>query len=179
MVVEALAAAEGIRIRSRECQSRVGRGRIGEVPVLLALPQTYMNASGEAVSALCKKNGIDPQGVCVVSDDIDLPLGTLRLRAQGSAGGQKGIASIISVLGTSEFPRLRIGIRGERYSRERDLADYVLEPFSKGEREIFEDATGRAVEALRIWLADGIDAAMRMTGANSKPSSPAPASEPD
>jgi PTH1 family peptidyl-tRNA hydrolase len=179
-VVEALAAAEGIRIRSRECQSRVGRGRIGSVPVLLALPQTFMNASGEAVLALCKKNGIDPEEVCVVSDDIDLPLGTLRMRARGSAGGQKGIASIISALGTSEFPRLRVGIRGESYSRERDLADYVLEPFAGGEREVFEDATGRAVETLRVWLADGIDAAMReMTSANSKPSSPAPASEPD
>ncbi|MEO8189973.1 MAG: aminoacyl-tRNA hydrolase [Acidobacteriota bacterium] len=176
-VVEALAAAEGIRIRSRECQSRVGRGNVGGTPVLLALPQTYMNASGEAVSALCKKNGIDPSEVCVVSDDIDLPLGNLRMRARGSAGGQKGIASIVSALGTSDFPRLRLGIRGQRYSRERDLGDYVLEPFAKGERAIFEDAIGRAVEALLIWLTEGIDAAMR--SANPKPSSPAPASEPD
>ncbi|MCA1610606.1 MAG: aminoacyl-tRNA hydrolase [Acidobacteria bacterium] len=144
-VVEALAAQEGIRIRSRQCRSRVGRGNVEGSPVLLALPQTYMNASGEAVSALCKKN--------------------------------KGIASIVSALGTSDFPRLRVGIRGERYSRERDLGDYVLEPFAKGERAIFEDAIGRAVEALRVWLAEGIDAAMR--SANPKPSSPAPASEPD
>ena len=178
--MEALAGQEGIRIRSREAQARVGRGRIGEMPVLLALPHTYMNASGEAVSALCKKNGIDPSEVCVVSDDIDLPLGTLRMRARGSAGGQKGIASIISALGTSDFPRLRVGIRGERYSRERELADYVLEPFAKGESALFEDAIGRAVDALRIWLAEGIDAAMRETNsANPKPSSPAPASEPD
>jgi PTH1 family peptidyl-tRNA hydrolase len=175
--VEALAAAEGIRIRSREARSRVGRGNIEGTPVLLALPQTYMNASGEAVSALCKKNGIDPSEVCVVSDDIDLPLGTLRMRARGSAGGQKGIASIVSALGTNDFPRLRIGIRGERYSRDRDLADYVLEPFAKGERKVFDDAIGRAVEALRIWLADGIAAAMR--SANPKPSSPGPASDPD
>jgi PTH1 family peptidyl-tRNA hydrolase len=176
-VVEALAAEEGIRIRSREAHSKVGRGSIEGETVLLALPQTYMNASGEAVSALCKKNGIDPSDVCVVSDDIDLPLGTLRLRARGSAGGQKGIASIISALGTNEFPRLRIGIRGDLYSRERDLADYVLEPFQRGEREAFEDAVGRAVAALRIWLDGGIDAAMK--SANRKPSSPAPASGPD
>jgi PTH1 family peptidyl-tRNA hydrolase len=176
-VVESLAKQAGIRIRSREAQARVGRGRIGEIPVLLALPHTYMNASGEAVSALCKKNGIEPSEVCVVSDDIDLPLGTLRMRARGSAGGQKGIKSIISALGTNEFPRLRVGIRGERYSRERDLADYVLEPFGKGEEAIFEEAIGRAVDTLRIWLADGIDAAMR--SANPKPSSPAPASGPD
>lgn len=136
-----------------------------------------MNASGEAVRALCEKNGIEPSRLCVVFDDIDLPLGTLRMRARGSAGGQKGIASILSHLGTSEFPRLRVGIRGEHYSRERDLADYVLEPFAKGERELFEDAIGRAVEALRIWLTDGIDAAMRR--ANAKPSSPGPASDSD
>lgn len=162
-------------------RSRVGRGKVAGVPVLLALPQTYMNASGEAVSALCKKNGIDdPRKVCVVSDDIDLPLGTLRMRARGSAGGQKGIASIISALGTSDFPRLRIGIRGERYSRERELADYVLEPFGRDETKIFEDVVVRAVAALSIWLSEGIDAAMRKTNsASSKPSSPAPASEPD
>lgn len=175
--MEALAEQEGIRIRSREAQSRVGRGRIAGEPVVLALPQTYMNASGEAVSALCNKNGIEPSEVCVVSDDIDLPLGILRMRARGSAGGQKGIKSVISALGTSEFPRLRIGIRGERYTRERDLADYVLEPFAKGEREVFEDAIGRAKDALRIWITEGIDAAMR--SANPKPSSPDPASGPD
>jgi PTH1 family peptidyl-tRNA hydrolase len=170
--VEALAAEEGIRIRSRECSSRVGRGRVGEEPVLLALPQTYMNASGEAVSALCKKYSVEPPELCVVVDDIDLPLGTLRLRARGSAGGQKGLRSVTAHLGTTEFPRLRMGIRGERYSRERDLADYVLEPFAKAERETFEESIGRAVEALRLWLTQGIDAAMRR--ANYSPSSPGP-----
>ena len=129
-----------------------------------------MNASGEAVAALCKKNGIDPSDLCVVFDDIDLPLGTLRMRARGSAGGQKGMASIIASLGTTEIPRLRVGIRGDHYSRERDLGDYVLEPLSRGERERFEDAVAGAVAALRLWLAQGIDAAMKR--ANSKPSSP-------
>ncbi|MGH9367878.1 MAG: aminoacyl-tRNA hydrolase, partial [Thermoanaerobaculia bacterium] len=95
-VVESLAARERIRIRSRESGARVGRGSIEGTPVLLALPQTYMNASGEAVRALCQKNGIDPSDLCVVSDDIDLPLGTMRMRPRGSAGGQKGLASIIS-----------------------------------------------------------------------------------
>lgn len=169
-MVEALAAEEGIRIRSRECASRVGRGRVGQTPVLLALPQTYMNASGEAVRALCKKHRVDPSGLCVVVDDIDLPLGTLRLRARGSAGGQKGLRSVIGHLATTEFPRLRVGIRGERYSRERDLADYVLEPFAKAERERFDESVELAVEALRLWLTHGIDAAMRRS--NVKPSSP-------
>jgi PTH1 family peptidyl-tRNA hydrolase len=136
-----------------------------------------MNASGEAVLDLCKKNGIEPSDLCVVSDDIDLPLGTLRMRPRGSAGGQKGMLSIIRHLGRSDFPRLRVGVRGQRYSRERDLGEYVLEPFSRAEREPFEDAVARAVEALRIWISDGIDAAMR--SANGQPSSPDGTSRPD
>ncbi len=169
-MVERLAEEEGIRIRSRECSSRVGRGRIGEDAVLLALPQTYMNASGEAVRALCQKHSVDPEWLCVVVDEIALPLGTLRMRSRGSAGGHNGLKSVIAHLGTTDFPRLRVGVRGERYTRERDLADYVLEPFAKGERETFEDSVGRAVEALRTWLTQGIDAAMRR--ANHSPSSP-------
>jgi len=138
--------------------------------VLLALPQTYMNASGEAVSALCHKYDVEPGDLCVVVDEIDLPLGALRLRRSGSGGTQKGLRSVVSHLGTTEFPRLRVGIRGERYSRERDLADYVLEPVAKAEREAYAGAVDRAVEALRIWLTQGIDAAMRR--ANEQPSSP-------
>ena len=177
-VLERLAKEEGIGIRSRECQARVGRGSIGGERVLLALPQTYMNASGEAVSALCQKNGIDPSDLCVVFDDIDLPLGSLRMRARGSAGGHKGMASIISHLGTSEIARLRVGVRGDHYVKgTRALGDYVLEPFGKEERDSFDEAVARAVDALRLWLSDGIDSAMRK--ANVKPSSPGPASDPD
>ena len=139
--------------------------------MLLALPQTYMNASGEAVRALCKKHGVDPSELCVVVDDIDLPLGTLRMRAQGSAGGQKGMPighraprhHRVSAPARGH-PRAS-GTRGNATS-----ADYVLEPFAKGERAQFEDSVGRAVEALRLWLTHGIDAAMRR--ANVLPSSP-------
>ncbi len=136
-----------------------------------------MNASGEAVLALCKNSGIEPSDLCVVYDEIDLPLGTLRMRPQGSAAGQKGMLSIIRHLGTVDFPRLRVGVRGERYTRERDLGDYVLEPFAVAERADFEEAVGRAVEALRIWVSEGIEAAMR--SANVQPSSPGGASHSD
>ena len=176
-MVESLAAREGIRIRSRESGARVGRGSIGGTPVLLAIPQTYMNASGEAVHALCQKNGIDPSRICVAYDEIDLPLGVLRIRPRGSAAGHNGMRSIIGRLGTSDFPRLRVGVRGDRYSRQRELADYVLEPFSRSEREMFEESVERAVEVLRIWITSGIEAAMR--SAKAKPSSPGPASDPD
>lgn len=169
-VVERLAAEEGIRIRSREGKSRVGRGSVAGGSVMLALPQTYMNASGEAVRALCEKNGIGLDELCVVFDDIDLPLGVLRMRVRGSAGGQKGMASIIGQIGTTDFARLRVGVRGDRYTRERTLADYVLEPFGRSERALLDTALDRAVETLRIWMSDGIDAAMRH--ANQKPSSP-------
>jgi PTH1 family peptidyl-tRNA hydrolase len=175
-VVERLAKEEGISLRSRQAQSRVGRGKIAGVPALLALPQTYMNASGSAVSALCQKNGVDPADLCVVVDEIALPLGALRLRARGSAGGHRGLQSIIAGIGP-EFPRLRVGIRGTRYSVEDDLADYVLAPFARGEREMYEQAVTLAVEALRLWLTSGIDAAMRR--ANVRLSSPGGASHPD
>jgi PTH1 family peptidyl-tRNA hydrolase len=166
-VVESLASQEGIKLRSRESLSRVGRGTIEGVRVLLALPQTLMNASGEAVNALCNSNDIDPRDVCVVFDEVALPVGTLRMRARGSAGGHNGMTSVISSLGTTEIPRLRLGVRGERYSRRRDLADYVLEPFAKEDREPFEQAVKRAVEILHLWLLNGIDVAMKRANTKS------------
>lgn len=175
--MESFASENGIRIRRGGSLSQIGRGRIAGQSVLLALPQTYMNASGEAVAALCQKYDIEPSALCVVFDDIDLPLGALRMRARGSAGGQKGVASIIAALGTQGFPRLRVGVRGELYSRERDLGDYVLDRFRKEERPEFEGTIDRAVEALGIWLTEGIDAAMRY--ANQRVSSPGSASDPD
>ena len=165
--MELLASEEGIKLRSRESLSRVGRGTVEGKRVLLALPQTLMNASGEAVNALCKSNDIDPRDVCVVFDEVALPVGALRMRARGSAGGHNGMASVISSLGTTEIPRLRLGVRGERYSRRRDLADYVLEPFAKEDREPFEQAVERAVEVLHIWLSNGIDAAMKRANTRS------------
>ena len=154
----------------------MGRGTIEGQSVLLALPQTYMNASGEAVSALCQSNGIDPSSVCVVFDEVDLPLGVLRIRPRGSGGTHNGMRSVVARVGT-EIPRLRVGVRGEHYSRERDLADYVLEPVARSEREAFEESVARAGDVLRVWLSDGIDAAMRI--ANNNPSSPGGASRPD
>jgi PTH1 family peptidyl-tRNA hydrolase len=137
-----------------------------------------MNASGEAVSALCQKNGIDVQDLCVVLDEIELPLGTLRMRRMGSAGGHNGLSSVIAQLGRSDFPRLRVGVRGERYRKgTHDLADYVLDRFPRGEAPQVEDAVARAVETLRIWVTEDIDSAMRF--ANAKTSSPGPASDPD
>ena len=167
-VVDRLAREIGVPVKRLECRALTGRGRIGEAPVVLAKPVTYMNASGEAIAALLTKLKLAPDALLVVSDEIDLPLGTLRLKPRGSAAGQKGLKSIEARLGTREFARLRIGIRGERYSRERELADYVLDRFSKAEKIVIGAALDRAAEAVRTWVTDGIDAAMNRFNALSE-----------
>ena len=156
--MERLAGREGIRIRSRESGSRVGRGSVGGRRVLLALPQTYMNASGEAVLALCQSNGIGPSEICVVSDDIDLPLGTLRMRPRGSAGGQKGLEDIIRRLGSQQVPRLRIGIGPPREGW--DVADFVLSRFEAEEVAVIDEVILTAADATETWVSLGMDACM-------------------
>jgi PTH1 family peptidyl-tRNA hydrolase len=159
-VVDRLAQGAGISVKRRECGALTGRGRIGGAPVLLAKPLTFMNASGEAVSALCKKTGVELEKLLVVLDDIDLPLGTLRLKPRGSSGGQKGLRSVEENLETREFARLRVGVRGPHYSRRRDLSDYVLDRFSRTERRKMDETIERAAEVVRAWLATGIHEAM-------------------
>lgn len=167
-VVDRLAREIGVSVKRLECRALTGRGRIGEEPVVLAKPVTYMNASGEAITGLLTKLKLEPDALLVVSDEIDLPLGTLRLKPRGASAGQKGLKSIEACLGTREFARLRIGIRGERYSRERELADYVLDRFSKAEKTVIDAALDRAAEAVRTWVTDGIDAAMNRFNALSE-----------
>lgn len=167
-VVDRLAREAGVAVKRVECRALVGRGRIGGEPVMLAKPITYMNASGEAVAGLLTKLKLEPDGLLVVADEIDLPLGVLRMKPRGSSAGQKGLKSIEACLGSREFARLRIGIRGERYSREHELGDYVLDRFSKAEKEIVDAALDRAAEAVRTWVVSGIDAAMNRFNALSE-----------
>ena len=167
-VVDRLAREAGIYLKRVECRALVGRGKIGDEPLMLAKPITYMNASGEAVTGLLTKLKLEPGGLLVVADEIDLPLGVLRLKARGSSAGQKGLKSIEACLGTREFARLRIGIRGERYSRERELGDYVLDRFARSER----DAGRRRARSRRRSRPDvvvsGIDTAMNRFNALSE-----------
>ncbi len=142
--------------------------------VLLAKPMTYMNASGEAVAALASFYKIAPSDILVVHDDLDLPLGRIRLRPGGSAGGQKGVASIIKRLGTDEFHRLRIGISrpgalGSDAPPSLDPADYVLQPFSAAQEAEMVFARQRAADAIEVWLAQGIVAAMNQFNAGTTP----------
>jgi PTH1 family peptidyl-tRNA hydrolase len=128
--------------------------------VLVARPQCYMNLSGESVKGLLVKHGVPIDRFIVVSDDTALPLGRLRLRRNGSSGGQQGLQSIIDTLGTSDFARLRVGVRGEHFSPGEDQADYVLSRFSKAERPVIDEAIGAAAEALETFVREGIDTAM-------------------
>jgi peptidyl-tRNA hydrolase, PTH1 family len=160
MLVDLLAAQARCQVKRSECRALVGQTVLEGRRVELVKPQTYMNLSGESVACLLKKReGLRPASdLLVVSDDIALPFGTMRLRPSGSSGGQKGLKNIIGALGTEEFMRLRIGIRPEHPVS--DTAAFVLERFPRGQRAAVEQVLERASEALRVVLGDGIDKAM-------------------
>lgn len=139
--------------------------RFGVDPVLLAKPLTYMNRSGDAVSALARYYGIEPADLLVVYDDIDLPFMKLRARARGSAGTHNGMRSVVERLGTLEFPRLRLGV-GRGDSR-RDLADHVLAKFEPDEQSDLEGFITRAADAAEMFAADGILKVMNVYNAES------------
>ena len=160
MLIDKLAAGAGVAVKRSECRSLVGNALIENERVVLAKPQTYMNLSGEAVVCLNQKHESGAGSLIIISDDLALPFGSIRLRERGSAGGHNGLKSIIGALGTNEFARLRIGIQPEH-----PLSDgkrFVLDEFSKTERESLPEILERAAEALRSVLRDGIGKAMSL-----------------
>ncbi|MBI3967956.1 MAG: aminoacyl-tRNA hydrolase [Chloroflexi bacterium] len=158
LCVDALARAHGLRFVERRFDAELARGTITGEPVVLAKPQTFMNLSGRAVRPLLNWYKLDPKDLLIVADDLDLEFGRLRLRPRGSAGGQRGIESIIAALGTQEVSRLRIGIG--RPPPKWDPADYVLLPLTPSERAEFDKAVERAAAAVECWIERGVDAAM-------------------
>lgn len=164
--VNHLARQCGIQLNRRKGRSRVGVGRVEGKEVVLAKPATYMNLSGEAVKLLMQQYDVPIAGLVVAHDDMDLPLGKLRLRQGASAGGHRGAASIIAALGTQDFVRLRIGIGrpegtdGRRGAGGDDVVGYVLGDFTRADREVVEGAIDRAVEAIRCLLTEGLTVAM-------------------
>ncbi len=155
--VESLARAHGLRFEQTRFKTSLAMGRIAGARVVLARPLTYMNLCGGAISSLVRWQRLGLDDLLVVYDDLDLPLGLVRLRASGGSGGHKGMASIIQALGTREFPRLRIGIGR---SLEDDPADYVLHRFTYDEMIVMEPAYARALRAIERYLPRGIETAM-------------------
>jgi PTH1 family peptidyl-tRNA hydrolase len=136
MLIDVLAAETGSLVKREECRSLVGRSGLENQRVELAKPQTYMNLSGEAVSCLLKKEQRSVEKLIVISDDLALPFGTIRIRPKGTHGGHNGLRSIIDCLGTQDFIRLRIGIMPEHPIA--NTKNFVLENFSKAESETVE-----------------------------------------
>lgn len=137
-----------------------GKGYIEGEKVVLAQPQTYMNLSGESVRELVDFYKVNPEEVIIIYDDISLAAGQLRLRAKGSAGGHNGIKSIISHLGTQEFPRIKVGV-GDK-PKGWDLADYVLSRFNDDEQPLIREAIKDASDAVKTILKDGLEPAMNI-----------------
>lgn len=156
-------------------KSMIGKGRIGDRKVILVKPMTYMNLSGEAVQEIVHYYKADPsRDLVVISDDIDLETGHLRIRKKGSAGSHNGLKNIVQHLGTGDFPRIRIGV-GAKPDPSFDLADYVLGHFTSEEKKVMEEAVGKAAEAVACMVSDGVDIAMNRdnTPKNRKKKTPA------
>ncbi|MBI4550152.1 MAG: aminoacyl-tRNA hydrolase [Candidatus Omnitrophica bacterium] len=159
-VVDRLAADEGAAGQKKSCSSRWAEIRRGGRFFVVAKPLTFMNRSGEAVSALVKKFHIRPAGgLLVILDDADLPFGRFRIRQKGSSGGHKGLESIICELGTADFNRFRIGV-GRPGGREEGLRDYVLDPFSEEEQAVLPELLKTAAAAGLQWIDEGAQAVM-------------------
>lgn len=169
-----LADRHGLRFTDKQHKARVASGSIRGQRVVLAKPFTYMNDSGQAVAALVRWHKLDPATqLLVVYDDLDLPFETIRLRANGSAGGQNGVKSIIQQLGTQNFPRLRVGIG--RPTHGGDPRDYVLGNWDRQQSEHLPELYARVADALETVLVDGLTLAMTRFNASEKPSPPKPA----
>ena len=158
-VVERLAKQARIRTRSRQGRARVWVGRLDQEEVVLAQPLTYMNLSGEAVSELLRAHGLTPADLVVILDDVALPFGQLRIRERGSAGGHRGLESVLAAVGTDEVARVRLGIQ-PLDAKVGDLADYVLNPMDDEQRRAAEKMVAEAAEAVRMMLREGTQKAM-------------------
>jgi PTH1 family peptidyl-tRNA hydrolase len=158
LAIDGLAERAGIRITRPEAKSYLGRGKFAGEEVILAKPQTMMNLSGVAVRMLLEKYECDPAEMIVLTDDVDLPWGMLRIRERGSAGTHNGLKSIVSALGSGEFIRVRLGIQPEKIWG--DLRDYVLSKMGRAERETAGQMVTDAADAVELIITEGVNKAM-------------------
>ena len=182
-VLDRLAAKHGITFGKTEHKALTGSGTINGKKVLLAKPLTYMNLSGDAVQPLAHFYKIPATQLLVIADDLDLPLGTLRIRKMGSSGGQNGLKHILQRMGNQVINRVRFGIG--RPPGKMHAADYVLAPFKGDDDILAAEVADRAVLAVEVWLTDGVDIAInRYNGTGEpkpkkeKPTEPAPETPP-
>ena len=167
MVLDELARRHNLDFSRRAHEALVatwlhGEDRVLDLRVLVAKPQTFMNESGRAVGALSRYNRVEPANLLVICDDLNLPVGKLRLRPGGSDGGQNGLKSVARALGHQNFARLRFGV-GEPPREERETrgtADFVLSPFDKSEESLVEETLARAADCVETWLREGLETAM-------------------
>jgi peptidyl-tRNA hydrolase, PTH1 family len=158
LALDTIAGRSGIRVTRPEAKSLAGRGTLAGEEVVLAKPQTMMNLSGVAVRMLAEKYECDPAETIVLTDDVDLPWGMLRIRERGSAGTHNGLKSIVSALGGGEFIRVRIGIQPEKIWGE--LRDYVLQKLSRADRETAVQMAAESADAVELILSEGVNKAM-------------------
>ncbi len=158
MAADRLAEGCGVEITHREAQALTAAAELDQVEVRLAKPQTYMNLSGMAVRRLLEKYHLPVGDLIILVDDVDLPLGTLRIRQRGSAGGHNGLKSVIGALESDEFVRVRMGVKPEAPAE--DYVAYLLGRFRKADLEIVTEMLDRSVEAVRLILREGVEPAM-------------------
>lgn len=157
-ILDVLARRYNTFFSAHKYKALAARVRIGDDTVILIKPTTFMNLSGEAVAPIVRFYKVPLEHILVVYDDLDLPLGVLRLRPKGGAGGHKGLKSVIQHLGSNEFPRLRVGIG--RPPGRMDAADFVLSPFNEDEEEIMAIVREEAADAIELWVREGLERAM-------------------
>jgi PTH1 family peptidyl-tRNA hydrolase len=161
MTVDTLAKEHNLTFDSNQAKAKVASGTINGKSVVLAKPQTFMNASGQSVRGIADFYKIAPGNIMVIYDDIDIDLGMLRIRAKGGSGGHNGMKSIVQQLGNNQnFPRIRFGVG--RPPGKMEPAAYVLRSFSSDEEPLVIETIERAIKAIKTWLTDGIDTAMNL-----------------
>jgi peptidyl-tRNA hydrolase, PTH1 family len=172
LVVDRIAEDSGVTIDNRHCKALTGRTRIGNEEVLLAKPETYMNLSGMSVLELVRKYEADPEkDLIVIYDELDLPLGMIRVRARGSSAGHNGMQSIINALQTEEIARIRIGIAPD--DPKKGGAKYILSPFRKSQLVAVDEGLDLAAQAVNVIINEGIATAMNRFNRKNKPDEPA------
>ena len=159
LAVDRIASERGVEIRNRQCRALTARMKVGDEPVLLAKPETYMNLSGLSVRELVAEYELKPESdLIVIQDELDFPLGTLRIHTRRSSAGHNGIESIIGALGTQDFLRIRMGVAPER--KIEDGQRYLLAPMNKAALAVVDEILDTAAEAVKVILTDGAAAAM-------------------